>query len=352
MSTNYNPLLLCDFYKISHVVQYPPKTEYVYSTWIARGSRIEGVNHAVAFGFQAFIKEYLISYFNENFFLRAKEEVVGEYARLVRYALHVESPKVDHIEALHDLGYLPILIRAVAEGTLVPTRVPMLTIENTDPRFFWLTNALETLMSAEFWQPITTATIAHTYRGVLNEAALATTGTTEGVAYQAHDFSFRGMAGVSAAAASACAHLLSFEGTDTIPGILFAEKYYNANIETESIGTSIPATEHSVMCAYGQDERTSFARLITEVYPEGFISIVSDTYDLWNVLTVTLPSLKEEVMARNGRVVIRPDSGEHYLRDELGRGLSRDLQSRGEGRGFAALGHFWGYYQREGLQGA
>jgi nicotinamide phosphoribosyltransferase len=141
---------------------------------------------------------------------------------------------------------------------------------------------------------------------------LETTGSTAGVEFQAHDFSMRGMEGVYGSSdLSGPGHLLSFVGTDTIPAILFHEKYYNANIETELVGTSIPATEHSVMCSYGQtDEFELFKHLMLDVYPSGFFSVVSDTWDFWKVIGEYLPALKEEVMNRDGRVVIRPDSGD------------------------------------------
>ena len=307
---SYNPILRADAYKIFHVSQYPEFTQYVYATWIPRSTYIPEITKVVAFGFQAFIQRTLIEDFNENFFARPKDEVVGEYRRLIKYAFGVENPKTDHMEALHDLGYLPILIKAVPEGTLVPLRVPMLTIENTLPEFFWLTNALETLMSSELWQPTTSATISHRYREILNRFAMDTTGTTDGVEFQGHDFSYRGMENTDAAAASGAGHLLNFVGTDTIPAILFHERYYGADIEKELVGTSVNASEHSVMSSYGKvDERETYRHLITEVQPNGFISIVSDTWDLWNVLTVIAPSLKEEIMTRDGRTVFRPDTG-------------------------------------------
>ena len=118
------------------------------------------------------------------------------------------------------------------------------------------------------------------------------------------------MVGIDGATKSGAAHLTSFVGTDTIPAISFLERHYGANVETELVGTSIPATEHSVMCAHGQDERESFRKLIQEIYPAGFVSIVSDTWDFWNVIENVIPSLKEEILARDGKVVIRPDSGD------------------------------------------
>ncbi len=306
----FSSMLLCDFYKVSHREQYPAKTETVYSTWTPRASRIKGVDKVVAFGTQAFIKKYLIEFFNVNFFSRTKEEVVNEYTRMIKATLGVAVPDATHIAALHDLGYLPLSIKALPEGTLVPIRVPMLTVQNTDSRFYWLTNYIETLASCELWQSATSATIAYTYRQLLNKYAMETVGSSAGVEFQGHDFSMRGMSSLESAMSSGAGHLLSFVGTDTIPAIGFAEQYYNANVEKELIGTSIPATEHSVMCAYGADELSAFARLINVVYPKGFVSVVSDTTDFWGVLMNVITKLKPDIMARDGRLVIRPDSGD------------------------------------------
>lgn len=314
-----NAMLLCDFYKTSHRQQYPEGTEVVFSTWTPRsGKHSLGVDEVVAFGFQGFVKEYLIDFFNEEFFDKPKEEVVGEYSRVMKFSLGVQEPHTKHIEDLHDLGYLPIKINALREGTLVPFRVPMLTIENTDPRFFWLTNYLETLASTSLWKPSTTASIARKYKQLLNKFALETTGSSMGTEFQGHDFSMRGLSGLEDSARSGMGHLVAgFAGTDTIPAIMYAEQYYNANIETELVGCSVNATEHSCMCAGGkEDERETYRRLIEDTYPTGILSIVSDTWDLWNTLENIIPSLKDSIMARDGgpesldKVVIRPDSGD------------------------------------------
>lgn len=312
------PTLLCDFYKVSHREQYPEGTEVVYSTWTPRsGKHAPNIEKVVAFGFQGFVKEYLIEFFNDNFFSRPKTEIVNEYNRYMKNCLFIQTPHTKHIEDLHDLGYLPLSIKALDEGTLVPFRVPMLTVENTDPRFFWLTNYFETLMSANLWKPSTTASTARVYRQVLDKYALETTGSTAGVEFQGHDFSMRGMSGLEDAARSGIGHLLSFVGTDTIPAIQYAEAFYNADIEKELVGCSVNATEHSVMCAGGfENEYETYRRLIEDTYPTGILSIVSDTWDLWHVITDTLPKLKESIMARDGgpnsldKVVIRPDSGD------------------------------------------
>jgi nicotinamide phosphoribosyltransferase len=302
-------MLMADFYKLSHREQYPPGTELVYSTWTPRSSRLTGVTEVVAFGVQGFVQEYLVDFFNEHFFNIPIAQIVTDYQRTIRHTLGIQNPPVAHIEALHKKGHLPLEVKAVPEGTIAPLRVPTLTVRNTDPQFFWLTNYLETLMSLVLWKPSTSATIANQYRILLERYAMKTVGNTDFVPFQGHDFSMRGMDAVDSAMRSGAGHLLSFVGTDTVPAIGYLERYYGADIEKELVGTSIPATEHSVMCAYG-DDRASFKRLITEVYPSGFISIVSDTWDLWEVLTEILPALKNEVMAREGKVVIRPDSGD------------------------------------------
>lgn len=302
-------MLLCDFYKISHRVQYPENTEMVYSTWTARQSRISGVNSVVWFGLQAFIKNYLIDFFDENFFSRPRHEVIAEYVRIIKHTLGVENPGTEHIEYLHGLGYLPLQIKALGEGTKVPIRVPMMTMRNLDPKCFWVTNYIESLMSCELWQPTTSATIADRYRTLLEHYANTTVGSTDFVPFQGHDFSMRGMSSLSSAMASGAGHLLSFVGTDTIPAISYLEQFYCANVEKELVGTSIPATEHSVQCAYG-DDMAYFKRIINEIYPSGMVSIVSDGYDFWKVLTEVLPALKDDIMKRDGKVVIRPDSGD------------------------------------------
>ena len=313
--TIYPASLLCDFYKVSHRDQYPKNTETIYSTFTPRSNKyFPQADEVVVFGIQYFVKNYLIDYFNTHFFNRPKEEVVAEYVRYIKFTLGTENPDASHIEKLHDLGYLPVKLSALKEGTLAPIKVPVLTIENTEPKFFWVTNYLETLMSAEIWLPMTSATIAHQYRKMLDKYAMKTVGNTLAVDFQGHDFSLRGMESLEAGAKSGAGHLLSFTGTDTIPAIAFHEAYYNANIENELVGASIPATEHATMSANtdadSRDEFEMYKRLITEVYPSGLFSVVSDTYDFWAVIGDILPRLKDEIMARDGKVVIRPDSGD------------------------------------------
>ncbi|WP_204343974.1 nicotinate phosphoribosyltransferase [Psychroserpens algicola] len=306
-----NPLLYTDGYKVDHRRQYPEGTTLVYSNWTPRKSRIEGVDEVVFFGLQYFIKKYMIEDFNTNFFSQPKAEICKRYTRRINNYLGPNQVGISHIEALHDLGYLPMVIKALPEGAQVPIRVPMVTMYNTKAEFFWLTNYFETLLSTTLWMPCNSATIAKQYRKILDAYANETSSIPEFVDWQGHDFSMRGMAGLEAAMLSAAGHLLSFTGTDTIPTIDFLETYYNANSDTELVGGSVAATEHSVMCmGTNSGEEETFKRLITEVYPHGIVSIVSDTWDLWKVLTEYLPNLKNEVLARDGKVVIRPDSGD------------------------------------------
>ena len=308
----YPSTLLCDFYKVSHRVQYPENTQVIYSTFTPRSNKYFPVaDKVVFFGLQAFLKKYLIEHFNTYFFRRSKQDVLDEYERYIHYTLGEENPDTTHIKELWELGYLPLEIRALKEGTLAPIKVPVLTVENTDDRFFWVTNYIETILSTQIWQPMTSATIAYQYKKLLDEYALNTVGNTDGVQFQGHDFSMRGMSSLESAQLSGAGHLLSFTGTDTIPAIMFHEEFYKANIENELVGTSIPATEHSVMCAYGNtNEFDLFKRLITQIYPNGLFSVVSDTWDFWKVVGEYLPKLKDEIMERDGRVVIRPDSGD------------------------------------------
>ncbi len=302
-----NPLLLCDYYKTEHFKMYPSGLTKLYSNFTPRKSRIPGVDKVVFFGLQHFILEYLINVFNEEFFFKYDKEP-GYSAELMLKKYQSQIPvDIKHIAALQDIGYLPIEIKAVPEGTQVPIGVPCFTITNTHPDFGWLTNYLETLISCMMWQPITSATIAYEYKKLLSKYAIETTGSSDFVQWQGHDFSMRGMSSVESAILSGMGHLLSFTGTDTIPAIYTLESSYNG---VGLIGASVPATEHSVMCmGQKEDEIETFKRLL-KLYPTGILSVVSDTWDLWKVLIEYLPAIKSEILARDGKLVIRPDSGD------------------------------------------
>ena len=307
-------ILLTDGYKLGHHFQYPKGTEMVYSNWTPRSCKYfpEASEGSVVFGIQYLIKEYLIKQFNENFFNLPKAQAIMEFHDRVDNFVGISNVGIEHIEALYDLGYLPIEIKALPEGSVCPIRVPMMTIKNTLPEFFWLTNYLETLISSVLWLPCTSATSARLYKKELKRHAKRTSFPGDvNIGFACHDFSMRGMAGIEAAIVSGMAHMTSFCGSETIPAIRAVEEYYNADSSKELVAATVPATEHSVMCAGGkEDELETFRRLICEVYPNGIVSIVSDTWDFWQVVEDFLPKLKKEIMARDGRVVIRPDSGD------------------------------------------
>lgn len=309
-----NPILAIDGYKVSHRAQYPQGTTQVYSNFTPRSDRFFSSPVAdgklVFFGLQGFLRWFMVDLFNDAFFARPQEDVVNEYKAVMDSYLGKDAVPVDHIRALHNLGYLPLHIKSLDEGSKVPMKVPVLTITNTRDEFFWLVNYLETVLSAELWKASTNATIAHHYRKVCEQWAVKTCSDMSHLDFQCHDFSFRGMAGLQDTMQAGAGHLLSFKGTDSIPSLLYARDHYTAG-EDYFIGASIPATEHSVMCmGEKEQEIETFRRLIVDLYPQGFVSIVSDTWDYWRVMTEYTRELKQTILAREGRVVFRPDSGD------------------------------------------
>lgn len=322
--------LLVDGYKVDHRRQYPTNSQLVFSNLTARGTRVKGLDKVILFGLQYFIKKYLIEEWNRNFFNLPLNEVTARYGRRLLNYLGVNQIGDQHIRDLHALGHLPLEIWALPEGSNVNLRVPMFVVWNTDARFFWLTNAIETILSTTIWGPCTSATTAVMYRQIFEKWAKQTAPEAIGfVPWQGHDFSFRGHFGYEAACMSGAGHLLAFTGTDTLPAIDFLEEYYNADSDKELVGGSVAATEHSVMCMGGmEDEVETFRRLIEDVYPTGIVSIVSDTWDFWNVVNPDggiVATLKDKILARDGKVVIRPDSGDPvkivtgYTEDEITR---------------------------------
>lgn len=316
-----NPLFMKDAYKTGHLYQYPPNTEYVYSNMTARGASHfhwkDFNGKVVNFGARGFAQEILRDLWDRNFFLMDKDVVIEEYQDMINSALGAKVVGTSHLSDLWDLGYLPLEVKALPEGELVNLRVPLMTIKNTDPRFSWLVNFMETVWANYTWKPLTVATIAYEYRR-LSERFAEETGADKGFAiFQNHDFSARGMSGAEDSARAGAGHLLSSVGSDTLAAGKYLVDYYRANWAQELIFTAPPATEHAVMClnyaVYG--EEGTYRRLINEVYPDGMVAIVSDTINLWDVLTKVAPKLKDDIMKREGnpfgpgKVVFRPDSG-------------------------------------------
>lgn len=300
-------IMLLDGYKLDHRRQYPDYTSFIYSNDTCRASRIFGQNWTIAFGLQYVLQRYMIELADETFFNRPVDEVCAEYQEMLNDYLGPNEIGTDHIRALHVLGYLPLEFHAVPEGTKVPINMPSFTLINTDPKFGWVTNYFETLIACTTWISINSATIANRFRQLFEESAAEQGWDPAFCDWQGHDFSFRGMAGVEAAVMSGAAHLLSFTGTDSIPAIAFLKEYYDAE---GLIGGSVAATEHSVMCAGGERDESETVDHLLDVYPSGILSIVSDTWDLWNMVCNILPSKKDRIMARDGKIVVRPDSGD------------------------------------------
>jgi nicotinamide phosphoribosyltransferase len=304
----FDLITMVDGYKVDHRRQYPPGTEYVYSNFTPRSTRVPGETKVVFFGLQYFLQAYLQELAHETFFSKQRGAIVRKYQKFLDSYLGPNQIGTKHIADLHDLGYFPLRFKALPEGTRVPLRVPMFTVENTVPEFFWVTNYIETILSNVLWKACTSATTAYRFRKTLEHFAESTGGDQSFINWQGHDFSFRGMSGPEDAALSGAGHLLSFTGTDTVPAIQLLDRYYGGE-NNGLVGGSVAATEHSVMCAGGrQDELETFRRLLN-LYPTGILSVVSDTWDLWHVLSTILPKIKDQVLARAGKLVIRPDSG-------------------------------------------
>lgn len=314
LDTVLDTLIETDAYKVSHVTMGEPGIETVFSNLTARGTRVDYIAEGtVFFGLQALLYK-INAKWNVFFALNDDQlnQVLSEYRHFVARLMGTTSDTVsdEHFRILHGIGHLPLRIRAFKEGSVVPLRVPYFTIENTDPRVPWLTNYLETTLSANLWQPTTSATLSWAARRMLDAGAKRSASVPEAVDFQGHDFSYRGMENDAAAAASGAGHLLSFNGTDTLPAIRFVDRFYSEqDVDNGVIGMSVPASEHSIMTAGGRDgEFDVFERLIDQ-HPTGIVSLVADSYDFWNALQEFMPRLKDKIMAREAKVVLRPDSG-------------------------------------------
>lgn len=304
-----------DFYKFGHVHQY---TKNITQVWLNCTPRYSlrpdpKPDSVVLMGTQRLILEVLVKLFNETFF---NLDVAGFEAVLSDYrTLFGADASTDHIKRLWLYGRLPINLYALPEGSSVPYGVPAIVMTNTQPWAYWVPNFLETLCSAELWGPCVSATTARQFRRLFTSKAKkwadqrGNPADTTHIPFQGHDFSLRGMFGIAAGVISGLGHLAIFKGTDSVPALFAARRWYGEPLPQ---GAYVPATEHSVMSAGSKDgEFETFERLLFETYPDApFLSIVSDTWDLWKVCTDYLPRLKDRILARPGILVIRPDSGD------------------------------------------
>lgn len=352
LNTNYtltllNPVLHTDSYKMSHRAMEVEGTELIYSNLTPRSTKyFDKVypNHdgkVVFFGLQAFILKELIHNWNVGFFHRDHDEVMAEIAGVLTPYIGMEN--LEHFSELHKLQYLPLHIKALDEGTKVSAGIPVLTVVNTHPEFSWLTNYIESVMSAELWKPITVATVARELSRLRDKYFNTTVSDHTFKEFAIHDFSYRGHSTSDSAALCGAAALLFSNGTDNVPAVTLAKTIYGAK---DDVAGSVPASEHSVttlginhfstqavkdveLLSYSKmlkdklkeinaeseydqawGELVTLHRMITKIYPEGIMSYVADSYDYWRVLTIILPILKDVIEARSGKLVIRPDSSD------------------------------------------
>jgi nicotinamide phosphoribosyltransferase len=297
MKLTKNILLNTDSYKTSMFKQYPANTTGVYSYIESRGGVYD---ETVFFGLQAFIKEYLLEPITQ-----ADIDIADEI--LTAHGEPFNRQGWEYILRVHG-GYLPVVIRAVPEGTVVPVKNVLATIENTDPECFWLTTYLETALLRAVWYPTTVATQSKSIKNVI-AGFLERTGDINGINFKLHDFGARGVSSLESAGLGGAAHLVNFMGSDTISGILFARQYYNAGIA----GFSIPAAEHSTITSWGREnESKAYRNMLQQFAKQGAtIAVVSDSYDVFNAgENIWGDELKTEVINSGATVVIRPDSGD------------------------------------------
>ena len=311
-----NPLLFTDVYKLGHMRQYPKDTTEVYSYLEAR----KPDKKVIWFGLQYYLKEYLakpVQIWDVEEFCKIHEGLLGSVPEDVK----------KKIDALQKLGYWPVEIKAPAEGTVVKSQNALMTIRNTHPDFYWCVGFLESLL-LKVWYPCTVASASRRYYELVERFAELTCDNKDHLPFQVHDFGYRGVSSEESAAIAGASHLLNFSGSDTVTANAFLNYYYNAGKSVK--GLSVPASEHSVMCSYGREGEWDAFDTMLDLYPEGIVSIVSDSYDYWKILTDYAPARKERIMSRNGKVVFRPDSG-NQLNIICGVGNEEQLPSAWKG---------------------
>ena len=325
MKLTKNIILNTDSYKASMFKQYPANTTGVFSYIESRGGRYD---ETVFFGLQAFIKEYLLTPIT-----RADIDIAEEI-----WTAHGEPfnrAGWEYILEQHD-GYLPVIIKAVPEGTVVPVRNVLATIENTDPECYWLTTWLETALLRAIWYPTTVATQSYKIKKLIN-VFLEKTGDPAQINFKLHDFGARGVSSMESAGIGGAAHLINFMGTDTMTGLLYAREYYDAGIA----GFSIPASEHSTITSWGRDnEAAAYRNMLTQFgKPGGILAVVSDSYDIYNAAENLWGSeLRQQVIDSGAIVVVRPDSGDPVeVCTKLVQILDAKFGSVANGKGYKVL---------------
>ena len=298
----HNLILLADGYKYSHHKLYYPGTTKIYSYLESRGGEFD---ETVFYGLQYFLKEYLEGV---AFDLGHIEQASSILSQVFGREDVFDRSKFEYILKKHG-GKLPVRIRAVPEGTVVPVKNVLMTIESTDPECFWLSNFLETLLM-QIWYPSTVATLSREVKKLVTRfyEETASEDAKGGIDFVLNDFGFRGVSSVESAGLGGSAHLVNFMGSDNLEASTFAMRYYNTRT---AYGKSIPATEHSNMTLLGKDGEKEIMRHIIDTFPSGMIACVSDSYNIFQACEEYWgEELKDKVLNREGTLVIRPDSGD------------------------------------------
>jgi len=299
-STMSNFILKTDSYKLTHFKQYPKGTQKVYSYLESRGGKFP---KTMFFGLQYFLKQL------EGSVVTMQDvEDANEYCKM-----HFGHDLFNYNGWMYVVkrhgGKLPVRIKAVKEGSVVSTHNVLMTIENTDDNCYWLTNALETMLM-RIWFPITVATNGFYAKKEIAEFLEDTGCSLDGLDFKLHDFGYRGVQSEESAGIGGMSHLVNFMGTDTTAANTYANEYYNPDVQYKMYGVSVPASEHSVECSWGRDDEEGYFLNMLDNYPTGIVSIVSDGYDVFNFVKTMGTKFKEKILARNGVVVFRPDSGD------------------------------------------
>lgn len=296
---NKNLLLMTDVYKLGHMRQYKPGTTKVYSYLCARSNK--KYNDALFFGLQPYLKllETPITKADGEEFLAYYTMILGSQA---------PADITEKINALVDLGYVPLEIKAVPEGTIIDNKNVLATVTNTLPEFYWVVGFFESLL-LKVWAPTTVATKSLQFKRIAKRYTDETSDADFLMPFLVHDFGYRGVSSEETAEICGAAHLVNFAGTDTVPAVKFMKEVYHGE---GLIGASVPATEHSIHCSFGPsvENEIEYVTRQMELNPTGIMSVVSDAYDYWRMLTQTLPAVKDKILARDGKYVVRPDSGD------------------------------------------
>lgn len=318
-----NLLLNTDSYKTSHFRQYPAGTINV-SSYIEARPRAGEEGDIVFFGLQMFIEDYLLKVFNRSDISEAKEVCEA-------HGVPFNEEGWTYILETYN-GYLPLMIEALPEGTVHAPGTPLVQVRVTDPHVPWLTSYMETALLRAVWYPSTVATKSRNGKKIIMKYLNLTSADPEGqINFKLHDFGARGCTSFEQAGIGGAAHLVNFMGTDTLSGVVYARKFYDA----EMAGFSIPAAEHSTITSWGKEfEKDAYANML-EAFPTGLVAVVSDSYDYKRAVDVLWgDELRQKVLDRDGTLVIRPDSGDPvemimYALESLGEAYGYETNSKG-----------------------